>query len=166
MTFGEKCAEAVRDYLQRNGIKQSQLTGALLAELIDRVKKQEDEAGKRKKQLATEENWLREIEADPALAGVNVRKELAKAQFWCRHNNRACTRRFFVNWVNKAERIVSPGGNSSVLPLDVNQEPPGWKESEKARTKLGISLDAWENVIREGWFALDTYYRSRILSAL
>lgn len=127
-TFGERCAEDVRCYLNTNGLTQSKLTGATLSELIDRRLKHETIQAKKKKRLATEEDWIVELESEPHLAGVNVRKELAAAQFWCKNNARQCTRKFFVNWLNRAEKssVVSGGGAKSPTEKPVGQMPKEW----------------------------------------
>lgn len=127
-TFGERCAEDVRCYLTTNGLTQSKLTGATLSELIDRRLKHETIQAKKKKRLATEEDWILELEKEPHLAGVNVRKELAAAQFWCKNNSRQCTRKFFVNWLNRAEKsaIVSPGGAKTAAQKVNGHGPAGW----------------------------------------
>ncbi len=59
----------------------------------------------------TDEQWLAGIEAKDCYRPVAVRVELGKAESWCEENHRKCTRRFFVNWLNRAlndVRTISP----------------------------------------------------------
>lgn len=73
-----------------------------------------------------EQEWLDSLHAEPSLAGVNIATELAKAQFWCKNNNRKCTRRFLVNWLGKAERnVVSKGGH--MITFTPQEGPNGWR---------------------------------------
>jgi hypothetical protein len=37
-----------------------------------------------------------------AYKAVNVHHELEKAQLWANNKRRQCTRRFFINWLNRA----------------------------------------------------------------
>ncbi len=57
----------------------------------------------------TDDQWIDEIQADPANANVDVRKELGKAKFWCKNNRRVCTQQFFTNWLlnPKVERTIN-----------------------------------------------------------
>lgn len=130
MTRGEYIAQAVRDHLTTNGLKQSQLTGKMLAELADRMLAHLEKLEKKKKRLATEDEWLREMEEDPAMAGVDVRKALANAQFYCRNNSRICTRKFFSNWLlNDKNRPILNGGGHAPKPTktpNIETPFPGW----------------------------------------
>ena len=54
------------------------------------------------------ESWLAELQADAAYRQLSVALELAKARRWCEANKRQCTRRFFVNWLNRC-RPAPPG---------------------------------------------------------
>jgi hypothetical protein len=66
---------------------------------------------KRAAKTTTDEEWIAALESDPANAGLNVRQELGRANFWARENHRICTRRFFANWLLKAERNVDAATN-------------------------------------------------------
>lgn len=75
-----------------------------------------------------EQIWLAELEADPAMVGVDVRKALAEAQFWCRNNSRICTRKFFVNWLMnpKHRPVANPGGPLGKPRTKGHAAPAGW----------------------------------------
>lgn len=147
---GEAIAGAVREYLVTNGLKQSHLTGKILAEIANRVLAHIDNVEKKKRRLASEEDWIKELEGEPHLAGVNVRKELAAAQFWAKNNDRLCTRKFFIVWLGKAVRnvIVSPGGEKKQS-LPPNVGPKGWL------AKLN-ELHAGSTLAQGGRFEIET----------
>lgn len=130
MTRGEHIAQAVRDYLTTNGLKQSQLTGKTLAELADRTLAHLEKLEKKKKRLATEDEWLREMKDDPAMVGVDVCKALAEAQFWAKNNSRVCTRQFFTRWLLSPRNrpVLNGGGHAPKPPKAPNTEAsfPGW----------------------------------------
>jgi len=56
-----------------------------------------------KKAAQTDDEWLKELSASDAYKGIDVRREFSKAQNWASVRNRKVSRRFFVNWLNKAE---------------------------------------------------------------
>lgn len=51
----------------------------------------------------TDEQWLDSLKADPAYAGIEVRKEFAKMNNWCAVNGKKPSRRRFINWLNRIE---------------------------------------------------------------
>ncbi len=121
-------ADAVRQHLFTNGLKKSQLTGVMVAEVAARALDHLDRLAAKRKRLATEEEWLDEMQADPLMVGVDVRKALANAQFYCRNNNRVCTRKMFGNWLqNPINRpILHQGGSANGSKPAVEGAPPGW----------------------------------------
>lgn len=52
----------------------------------------------------TEEEWIKDLSTDPAYKGIDVPLEHAKAVRWYKERKRTCTRRAFINWINKADR--------------------------------------------------------------
>lgn len=63
---------------------------------------------KRKKSLPklTDDEWLDSLQKNPAYSALPVRMSYGRALVWCEVNQRQCTRRFFINWLNR-ERPVS-----------------------------------------------------------
>jgi len=61
---------------------------------------------------------------------VNVKQEIGRAQFWCRNNKRVPTRRFLVNWLNKAEKVVDlkamGATHATGLKVPAPAGPEGW----------------------------------------
>ena len=80
----------------------------------------------------SDEEWVRSLEAEPALKGINVRQEIGRAQFWCKQNKRVPTRRFLVNWLNKAEKVVDLKAMGAQHATGLKPPPPsgpnGWRE--------------------------------------
>lgn len=112
---------------------------------------------------STDNDWITQLEQDPALAGIDVKKQLGMAQFWCRNNNRLCTRKFFVNWLQKAERTitVNADGMSSKVTLkaDIYTEPQHW-ELIAARI---YSEDIAKRMKENGWTNISPDMRNNIL---
>jgi hypothetical protein len=106
---------------------------------------------KRKTVVKTDEEWISELEADPVNSGLNVRQELGKAEFWCRENHRICTRRFFTNWLLKAERKVGGQGGSSMGSPPPRKPLPGpdlsqYREmTDEEREQANALLMQWAN---------------------
>jgi len=79
--------------------------------------------------------WIASLEKEPALAGVNIRLEISKCDFWCRNNKKPRTRRRIINWLMKAERVMDAkalGGTyaNGLRPLPpAPPEPQGWRET-------------------------------------
>lgn len=78
----------------------------------------------------SDEEWIKSLEAEPALKGINVRQEIGRAQFWCKNNKRVPTRRFLVNWLNKAEKVVDLKAMGATHATGLRPPPPkgpeGW----------------------------------------
>lgn len=137
-TFGERCVAAIRENLKTTGKNWSQLRGEDVAKIIDGVDappaaEKPAKAGKRSPRLATDdETWILELESEPALAGVDIRRELGKCAFWCKGRGMKPTRQRFQNWLLKAERTVqvSGEGQSSFRPKASFglPEPANWRQ--------------------------------------
>lgn len=56
----------------------------------------------------TNEEFIAGLKSNPAYAHIDIDFELAKATTWCEVNNRQCTQRFFVNWINRIEKPLRP----------------------------------------------------------
>ncbi len=86
-----------------------------------------------KKALETDEEWLSSLEADPALKGLNVRREIERCALWY-HQNVSKTgkpsRRRITNWLLKAEKVVDlkamGATHATGLKLPAPDGPEGW----------------------------------------
>jgi hypothetical protein len=64
-------------------------------------------------------DFIHSLRTNPAYQGIDVDRERGKAEAWCAANKRVCSRRFFVNWLNKAERplgVVTSGPSQAMSP--------------------------------------------------
>lgn len=54
------------------------------------------------------EEFLAWLKTNEAYSHIDIAREFGKAMTWCEVNNRQCTERFFVNWLNRIERPLAP----------------------------------------------------------
>jgi len=66
-----------------------------------------------KKPIQTNEEWLADIKSNPLFKSVDVDREREKAALWCQNNRRQMTRKFFLNWLNKAEQSLPANGHAA-----------------------------------------------------
>lgn len=59
----------------------------------------------------SDDEWLSSLANNPAYQQLSVVLEFERAKVWAGANNRQCTRRFFVNWLNRAK------------PMEINGQP-------------------------------------------
>lgn len=55
----------------------------------------------------TDAEWLESLKSNRAYEGIDIDVEFGKAKTWCDTNRRKCSRKFFVNWINRAERPMN-----------------------------------------------------------
>lgn len=119
----------------------------------------------------TDAEWLESLEAEPSLKGVDVKRELGKAEFWIKHNaGRKFTRKFFLSWLSKAERTIteSGAGRSSVkraIP-SIHAEPDNWLPAAKKLFGEFAANELRTKATVDGWRSLDPHYRTKIVEAL
>ena len=111
---------------------------------------------------AADQDWITELEANEAYRGIDIKRELGKAQAWASVKGVGVTRQRFINWLNKVERpvAVNGAGQSSFqkAPPPV-WEPHGWRE-----WVLQNSTDpSWAS---RPWSALDPAAQKYILTQL
>jgi hypothetical protein len=94
-------------------------------EVISKKKEEEKKATTTARE--TDDQWLDSLSQNPAYIGLGVRTEYAKAQTWADTNGRQCSRRFFVNWLNRVRPIQTNGnghkpdvGRSTYTPKTYN----------------------------------------------
>lgn len=88
---------------------------------------------RRKVSEMTDEEWVASLEADPLFKGIDIRREIARCQFWCRQNKAVASRRRILNWLGKAEREFSMKAQGAThingtLKLPAPDGPPGWHD--------------------------------------
>jgi hypothetical protein len=74
---------------------------------------QDSTAAKPRAVRLADDEFVAELGKRAAYAGLDVKTELGKAQTWCEVRNRKCSRQFFVNWLNRAEKPISTHGNKT-----------------------------------------------------
>jgi hypothetical protein len=72
-------------------------------------KKVKEKKLNKKKEVISDDEWLKSLEDNPVYRGIEVRILYGKMLVWCENNGKEPTRRRFVNWLNRAE-----------IPLQVN----------------------------------------------
>ena len=59
--------------------------------------------GKPNAKAPDDAEWLAGLRTDPAYAGLNIDREMAKCQRWCNEKRLSCTRTRIINWLNRAD---------------------------------------------------------------
>jgi hypothetical protein len=121
-------------------------------------------ASKPKKLLpnASDEDWLKELEANPAYRGIDIRRELGKAQAWASVRGVGVSQRRFINWLNKAmtdRPLTTVGSNFAARPQQSQSEPAGWREWVRENSTDASNAD-------KPWSALDPVAQKYIISQL
>jgi len=86
------------------------LDEALAAHLAEKSPKTKGKRPVNPTAAEIDEVWLCELEQLRAYDGIDVRRELGKAQAWAGANGRRISRKRFVNWLNRVERPVAVNG--------------------------------------------------------
>jgi hypothetical protein len=174
-TYGHRFTIAVGEYLTQNNLKSlGAINSRILAEIAQRFHDNERKVKRQKVKLASDEEWLKEIEAEPATQGIDVRKELGKCQFWCKSRNRVCTRRMFERWLlnPNCERTVtgSYDGATSRPKLTqvkrvygVNTIVPGWAMLLRTVPELNFTDAEIDAYCAQEWEELPVPVREKII---
>ena len=111
-------------------------------------------------------DWLEELERNPAYAGIDIKRELGKAQAWASVRKVGVTQMRFLNWLNKAQVSERPiqfngaGATSFKAPsAQAASEPAGWREWVRENSTDPSNAD-------KPWSALETVAQKYILSQL
>lgn len=76
-------------------------------------------AARKRPVTETDDEWIAGIEAMDCYKALKIRDELGRAQKWAKTNHRQCTRRFFINWLNRSladVRTISTPAGPTKLP--------------------------------------------------
>jgi len=112
-----------------------------------------------------DEAWIEELEGNPAYAGIDIKRELGKAQAWASVRGVGVSQRRFLNWLNKAtvDRPIAfngAGATSFAKPAPQGpEEPKGWREWVRENSADPSNAD-------KPWSALDSAAQLYILSKL
>lgn len=152
--FGDALVEAVKAEKAAAGSVPYPKLGEIGTKLFMSFKKKSPVKSK-----PTDEEWLQSIEQNPTYTGIDIRRELGKAQAWASEARKGTvSRRRFINWLNKAERPISYNGagkTSMMRAVQANPGPaewmawcqdniPGWRRfAEEAE---GHPIPAWDQL--------------------
>jgi len=110
--------------------------------------------------------WLESLEQNPAYAGIDIKRELGKAQAWASIRNVGVSQIRFLNWLNKAQADQRPiqyngtGATSFAKAADPeNHEPLGWREWVRANSTDASNAD-------KPWSALEPVAQKYLLTQL
>jgi hypothetical protein len=123
----------------------------------------------KKPAIKDENEWIESLKQDPALEGVEVDKEIAKCQFWCRNQTPPVvpSRRRISNWLMRADRVVGKEVTRAPLP---NPGPAGWLEWARinleswrrfAEEQQGIPIPPWHLLSKEEQFAIQAQMKGK-----
>lgn len=125
--------------------------------------------GKRRatpKAALSDDEWIAELEASPAMEGIDVKREIGRCQFHFRGKVKVLSRRRIEAWLLRAERtFVKPmDGASSRKQVvgDIYVEPEGWQKIAVAKFGEGIGAA----LIAKGWLEISPETRRLILEEL
>ena len=118
----------------------------------------------KRKPTQIDDAWLAELEADPTYAGIDIRRELGKAQAWASVRNVGVSRLRFVNWLNKAvnDRPIAfngAGASSFTKAPPTPWEPLGWRDWVRENAQD----PSWAD---RPWTSLDTAAQKYIIGEL
>lgn len=80
------------------------------------IREEKEEEKRATTTAISDDQWLDSLQSNPAYKLLQVRTEYARATVWAETNKRQCTRRFFVNWLNRAKPMdtTKPTSNAHV----------------------------------------------------
>jgi hypothetical protein len=58
-----------------------------------------------------DDEWLKNLKANPAFAKTNVDLEVSRCRVWCETNGKGFTRRRIVNWLNRDRPVTVNGAH-------------------------------------------------------
>ena len=115
---------------------------------------------------AVDAEWLEELENNPAYAGIDIKRELGKAQAWASVRKVGVSQMRFLNWLNKAQSSDRPiqfnGAGATSFPTPSTQtstEPKGWREWVRENSTDPSNAD-------RPWNALEAVAQKYILTQL
>ena len=110
--------------------------------------------------------WLESLEQNPAYAGIDIKRELGKAQAWASVRKVGVSQMRFLNWLNKAEATQRPiqfnGSGATSFPppsAQTSSEPKGWREWVRENSTDPSNAD-------RPWNALEAVAQKYILTQL
>lgn len=84
----------------------------------------------------TDLEWVNGLKSNPAFAGMDVERELAKMTAWCQANRKLPSRRRFVNWLNRVEMPIA----GARMAAGASDRVIADKERERVENRLRLIL--------------------------
>ena len=166
-SFGQFLCETVKLYLTQHKLSSlGAINGRILLELADRAYADYQAKCKKSRSLQLEADWLDELSKDPANKGLDVLQQLNIARLWCKERGRSCTRRFFVNWIIKADRSISAHSShaGASKPLDPYAPPPEhWRAVACRIYPEAMDWMTPHDFTKLAWTVIDLEMRRKIL---
>lgn len=165
MTAGERLFNTLADARAAFGVLNKEKWIAV----ADAFHAKEFPKGKRRatpKSALSDDEWIAELEASPAMEGIDVKREIGRCQFHFRGKVKVLSRRRIEAWLLRSERtFVKPmDGASSRKQVvgDIYTEPEGWQA-------VAIKIHGEDQaavMISKGWFNIGVDWRRQILGKL
>lgn len=103
--------------LENNRVSKGYAKGIHTLQDKDKDKDKDKDTGNLNRD-SIDEQWVQSLRTNAAYAGLNIDHQLAKAQAWASTNRRQCSRKFFINWLNRAEQPVMVNGHDTRKPSE------------------------------------------------
>ncbi len=143
-TYGHRFSLAVAEYLKVNSLLSlGKINARILADIAQQFHDNEKKVVKRDVKAASEEAWLKELEADPAMQGIDVRRELGRCQFHFKGQGIIVSRARFKRWLLRAERDANVGRS-----YDGATSKPAKPQPPKPRYTLENPVPSWPMILR------------------
>ena len=133
-------------HYENGQIMSQQSVTSPLPEKIREDKREKSTAAPKSPPPADDLEWMTELRDDPAYKGIDVAREHAKAVRWCKENRRQLTRKFFINWLNKADRHLDVKFKPSSTTLKVVPPPPPELTDEQIAKNKAVIAEHMEKL--------------------
>jgi hypothetical protein len=108
--------------------------------------------------------WIASLEARPAYAGIDVRREIDRCRLWCETKKRRLSRQRVINWLNKSDPTCSPGARRGAAAVDFYREPEDWRSTlRRISVRLSWADETLLRLLGERWADLPLTVRDLIL---
>lgn len=127
---------------QRQRLKERQTVMSKMSNNVQQSDTESDTETKTKKSSEVPD-FISQLKSNVFYAGIDIDGELVRAKRWCERKGRRCTRRFFENWLGRADRLVElPKPKVEARPARESPEAPALSEEElkERKEKLGEQM--------------------------
>lgn len=161
-----------RDQIKQEGktMLAGDVTAAICGVLTDyrvtpRAKKTGAEKPKPGTRPVDDETWLAGLQKSDAYRGIDIRRELSKCATWCSVNRKTLSRPRFINWLNKVEAPIQPGGPRGAV-RSIYVEPADWRSAlQRVADGMNMAPEMRADFAARAWADLPLSLRDLILKA-